>query len=134
MINLGPTPIDLIGYYRDIGLEAYMAHDFEEYNKILTYMQVRKAVANTKVLILSNTEQTPASVNTSTYDLTNLFMRYGIRNNRIDFRQIMKYFNDTPVDENIEKEATALVDGARKVDIEKIMYVMTCVTSMQSAR
>ena len=51
MINLGPTPIDLVGYYRDIGLEAYMAHDYEEYNRILTCLQVRKAVANTKILI-----------------------------------------------------------------------------------
>ena len=23
MINLAPTPIDLVGYYRDLGLEAY---------------------------------------------------------------------------------------------------------------
>lgn len=52
MINPGPTPIDLVGYYRDIGLEAYMAHDYEEYNRILTCLQVRKAVANTKILIL----------------------------------------------------------------------------------
>ena len=78
MINLGPTPIDLVGYYRDIGLEAYMAHDYEEYNRILTCLQVRKAVANTKILILSNSEQTPASVNTSCCDLVSLFTRYGI--------------------------------------------------------
>ena len=93
MINLGPTPIDLVGFYRDIGLEAYMAHDYEEYNRLLVNLQVRKAVANTKILILSNTEQTPASVNTSCCDLTKLFMRYGIRNTRIDFHQIEKYSN-----------------------------------------
>ena len=29
-----------------------MAHDYEEYNRILTCLQVRKAVANTKILIL----------------------------------------------------------------------------------
>ena len=52
MINPVLTPIDLVGYYRDIGLEAYMAHDYEEYNRILTCLQVRKAVANTKILIL----------------------------------------------------------------------------------
>ena len=118
MINLGPTPIDLIGFYRDIGLEAYMAHDYEEYNKILTNLQVRKAVANTKILILSNTEQTPASVNTSTCDLTHLFTQYGIRNNRIDFRQVMKYYDATPVDDGIQKEAEALVEGAQKTDVK----------------
>ena len=119
MINLGPTPIDLVGYYRDIGLEAYMAHDYEEFNRLLTNLQVRKAVANTKILILSNAEQTPASVNTSTYDLTDLFRRYGIRNNRIDFRQIVKYYNEIPDDESISEEADRLIAGAAKVDLEK---------------
>lgn len=119
MINLGPTPIDLIGYYRDIGLEAYMAHDFDEYNRLLTYLQVRKAVANTKILILSNAEQTPASVNTSCCDLVKLFTRYGIRNNRIDFRQVFKYFDEIQADESLHQEARALLDGAEKVEISE---------------
>ena len=103
----------LIGYYRDIGLEAYMAHDFDEYNRLLTYLQVRKAVANTKILILSNTEQTPASVNTSCCDLVKLFTRYGIRNNRIDFRQVFKYFDEIQADESLHQEARALLDLSR---------------------
>lgn len=107
MINLGPTPIDLVGYYTDIGLEAYMAHDYEEYNRILTCLQVRKAVANTKILILSNSEQTPASVNTSCCDLVSLFTQYGIRHNRIDFRQVFNYFDEIPADEGIHQEARA---------------------------
>lgn len=114
MINLGPTPIDLIAYYRELGLDAYMAHDYDEYNKILTYLQVKKAVANTKILILSNCEQTPASVNTSCYDLTGLFTRYGIRNNRIDFRQVFKYFDEIPVTDEIRQEAQDLIAGATK--------------------
>ena len=117
MINLGPTPIDLVGYYTDIGLEAYMAHDYAEYNELLKNLQVRKAVANTKILILSNCEQTPASVNTSTYDLSDLFMRYGIRNNRIDFRQIVKYMDEIEIDDKIRSEAKALIAGAQKCDL-----------------
>ena len=109
MINLGPTPIDLIGYYRDLGLEAYMAHDYEEYNKVLKNMQVRKAIQNTKILILSNSEQTPASVNTSCCDLVGLFTRYGIRNNRIDFRQVFRYMDEIPAEDKIKAEAKALM-------------------------
>lgn len=124
MINLGPTPIDLVGYYRDIGLEAYMAHDYEEYNQLLTCLQVRKAVANTKILILSNAEQTPASVNTSCYDLVGLFTRYGIRHNRIDFRQVFRYYEEIAEDNaDIRAEAKALLDGAQKKDIsEEYLY------------
>jgi len=117
MINLGPTPIDLVGYYRDIGLEAYMAHDYPEYNEILRDLQVRKAVANTKILILSNCEQTPASVNTSTFDLTDLFRRYGIRNSRVDFHQILPFLEKTPIDDKIRAEAKALIAGAEKCDL-----------------
>ena len=52
-----------------------MAHDYAEFNRILTNMQVRKAVRNTKILILSNAEQTPASVNTGIYDTVGLFTK-----------------------------------------------------------
>ena len=119
MINLGPTPIDLIGYYRDIGLEAYMANDYEEYNKLLTYLQVKKAVASTKILILSNAEQTPASVNTSIYDLVGLFQKYGIRNNRIAFQKIMDWYNKVEIDDSIREEARNLINEADEVDIKE---------------
>ena len=111
-----------------------MAHDYEEYNRLLVNLQVRKAVANTKILILSNTEQTPASVNTSCCDLTKLFMRYGIRNNRIDFHQIEKYFLDTPVDAKIEKEAEELLAGAKRRILQRNTCARTCGISMQCAR
>lgn len=117
MINLGPTPIDVVGFYKDIGLDAFMAHDFAEYNEVLKMLQVRKAVANTKILILSNCEQTPFAVNTSTYDMTNLFMRYGISNNRLDFRQVFKYMEEIEIDDKIRAEAKALIKGADKCSL-----------------
>ena len=117
MINLGPTPIDLVGYYRDLGLEAYMAHDYPEYNAILKNLQVKKAMRNTKVLILSNAEQTPASVNTSCTDQVGLWQRYGIRSNRMDFRQVMNYFKAVEIDDQIKNEAKQLIENAEKCDV-----------------
>ncbi len=119
MINLGPTPIDLVGYYKDLGLEAYMAHDYPEYNEILKLLQTRKAIANTKVLILTNGDQTPASVNTSCTDQVGLWQRYGLRSNRIDFRQIVNYWDQIEIDDEIKNEAKALLEGANKVDIKE---------------
>lgn len=117
MINLGPTPIDLVAYYRDLGMDAYMAHDYDEYNHILTNLQVKKAVQNTKILILSNCEQTPASVNTSCPDLVGLFTRYGIRNNRIDFHRILPYFDAVEADATLQAEADTLLREAVKADV-----------------
>ena len=116
MIDLGPTPLDVASYYRQIGLDAYMAHDYEEYNRLLTYLQVKKAVANTKILILSNTEQIPTSVNTGCWDLAGLYKRYGIRNNRIDFRQVFNYFEKVTIDDDIHREAKLLLEQADKAD------------------
>ena len=109
MINLGPTPIDLVGFYRDIGLEAYMAHDYEEYNRLLKYLRVKKAMANTKLLILSATEEVPASVNTSCCDLLGLWQKYGIRNNRMTFRNVFDVMDKMEITPEIEDEADQVI-------------------------
>ncbi len=119
MINLGPTPIDLVGFYRDIGLEAYMAHDYEEYNKLLNYLQVKKAIANTKLLILSATEEVPASVNTSCCDLLGLWQKYGIRNNRMTFRNVFDVMDKMEITPEIEAEADEVIGGAVSCNIKK---------------
>lgn len=117
MINLGPTSVDLVAYYTDIGLEAYMAHDFEEYNAVLTRLQVKKAVKNTSMLILSNTENVPVSVNSSISDLPGLFTRYGITNHRRPFKEVFDYIDKTPVDDEIKAQAKELIANAKKCNV-----------------
>ncbi|MGI5899932.1 MAG: hypothetical protein ACOX8S_08440 [Christensenellales bacterium] len=119
MINLGPTPIDLVGFYRDIGMEAYMAHDYEEYNELLKLLHVKKAVANTKMLILSATEQIPASVNTSIADLFGLYQRYGIRNSRMTFRNIFDVMDKMEITDEMRAKADKLIAGAYECAIDR---------------
>ncbi|RZT01918.1 hypothetical protein [Cuneatibacter caecimuris] len=119
MLDLGPTPIDLVGFYKNIGLEAYMAHDYREYNKLLHYLRVKKALANTKMLILSATEQIPASVNTSCPDLLGLAGRYGIRNSRLTFRAVFDVMDQMDVTEEMEARAESLLDQAQDSSIRK---------------
>ena len=116
MIDLGPTPLDVIGYYSQTGIPAYMTHDYREYNQLLTCLQVKKAMANTKILILSNTEQIPTSVNTACCDFVSLYRRYGIRNSRVDFHQAFAYFEGILVDDAIRREAEELIRNASRSD------------------
>ena len=51
MINCGPTPVDLVAFYRDIGLDAYMAHDYEEFNDIIRRLQVKKYGQNADFIV-----------------------------------------------------------------------------------
>ncbi|MCR5458117.1 MAG: hypothetical protein K6F14_08605 [Clostridiales bacterium] len=113
MINRGPTPIDLVGFYKDNGLEGYMAHDFPEFNDIIQKLWVRKAVRNTKILILSSSNEFPVSVNTSNSNAYGLFTKYGIRNTRMPFRDVFSYMQD--VDQNeIDRITDTLIKGAYK--------------------
>ena len=118
MINLGPTPIDLVAFYRDTGSEAYMAHDYEEFNQLIKLLQVRKAIANTKILILSATEQIPASVNSSIPDLYGLYQRYGIRNNRMTFRNVFDQMEKMEATSDTLSMVENLVNGATESRIK----------------
>lgn len=118
MINLGPTPLDIVAYYRDIGLDAYMAHDYEEFNELIKLLQVKKAIANTKMLILSAAEQVPASVNSSIPDLTGLFKRYGIRSSRIPFRNVFDVMEKLEPTDEMAALAEKLVDGAERIGVK----------------
>ena len=119
MINTGPTPIDLVGFYTSIGMEAYMAHDYEEFNELIKLLQVKKAITNTKLLVLSATEQIPASVNTSNPDLFGLYLKYGLRNNRLTFRSVFDEMEKMTLTDAIRDQADALMDKAAQSQISK---------------
>ena len=123
MINRSPTPIDLVGLYRDEGLEAYMAHDFPEFNELVHMLWVKKAVANTKILILSSSNEFPVSVNTSNSNAYGLTRKYGIRNTRMPFRDVFDVMDTITDTEEIRTIAEKLAGGATVSHI-KMEYLM----------
>jgi len=119
MINKGPTPLDVIPYYIDLGLDSWFAHDYKEYNERLRLLQVQKAVKSTKWLILSATEQITATGYANPTDLLDLFKRYGIRNNRVTFRNIFDLMDNMEMTEDIEKKADQILSDSTKNTIKK---------------
>jgi predicted RNA binding protein with dsRBD fold (UPF0201 family) len=119
MISLGPTSIDIVGFYRDIGLDAYMAHDYEEFNELIKMLQVKKAIAHTRVLVLSETQQFPVTVNTNIHDLFGLQQKYGIGNIRIPFRNLFDDIATIKTTQDIEDLADSLLNGATISNIKK---------------
>ena len=114
-----PHPMDVIGYYKSIGLEAYMAHDFDEYNDILRYLQVKKAIANTNVLILSAGRNSPVGVYTSIPDLHGLLERYGVRNIKVPFYEIFDRMDELQVTPEMEAEANTITAGATACSVSR---------------
>ena len=117
LIDRGPSGIDIVGFYRSEGLEAYLAHEFDEYRELLACLQVRKAIANTKILILSASDQFPVSVNTSNSDLYGLFTRYGLRTRRMSFRSVFDEMEKANGEDNLA-EAESIRGGAENASIE----------------
>ncbi|MBR6050969.1 MAG: hypothetical protein IKP68_07170, partial [Clostridia bacterium] len=101
MINNGPAPVDLGAFYSDIGKEFYFGHDYEEYNEILKLLQVRKAIRNTKLLVLTACEQFPVSVNSSNPDLFGLNLKYGIRSARRSIKDIFPIMHKLDMEDKI---------------------------------
>lgn len=120
MISAGPTPLDIVGFYQDIGVDGFFADTYEDYNEQIKLRYIRKAVAHTKWLILSATEQITETGNSSVSDLYSLFQKYGIRNNRLPMAHIFQEM-DKLSDTESQKELTdRLYDGAvMKNTIEK---------------
>lgn len=119
MINRGPTPIDLGAYYADIGKEFYFGYDFEEYNEILKLLRVRKAIRNTKLLVLTTGEQTPVSVVSSNPDLFGLNLKYGIRSARRSMKDVFGVMDKIGADEELSKKADELISNAGHVSVSK---------------
>lgn len=119
MINNGPAPVDLGAFYASIGKEFYFGHDYEEYNEILALLQVRKAIANTKLLVLTACEQFPVSVNSSNPDLFGLNLRYGIRSARRSIKDVFPIMKKLACEEEISTMADTLLQNAEKANITK---------------
>lgn len=119
MINRGPTPIDLGAYYTDIGKEFYFGYDFEEYNEILKLLCVRKAIRNTKLLVLTTGEQTPVSVVSSNPDLFGLNLRYGIRSARRSMKDVFDVMKKIEPDGELSDIADKLIANAGSVAVSK---------------
>ena len=112
MIDISPTSLDLVAFYRTIGVDAFFGSDYEEYNYGIFLRYVRKAVANTKWLILSSGEQLTESVNCCIRDLYSLTQKYGIRNNRLPMGTVFDLMEQMEMTDAMRQEAEMLLESA----------------------
>ena len=112
MIDNSPTSLDLIGFLKSVGLDAFYGVTYEEYNHLIFLRYVRKAVANSKWLILSATEQLTESANCCISDLYGLTQKYGIRNNRLPMRTVFDRMDEMELTEDMVNQAAQLLENA----------------------
>ena len=95
----GNEGIDFAAYCRSIGIEAFVAMDVQDLNEIAHYLYVRKAVANTRALVLTSGGQPTFGIQSLIRDPELIRRRYGMEIVKQPFRDIFKYMDEITDDE-----------------------------------
>ena len=114
VVQLGNTcaSLDVPAQLRNRGLESYGLYDFEELNKLISLLQVRKALHQTKMLIVTDgpwqTEYN--TVHSNIADLRELNQRFGIDCKFVSFKEFFNEIDSVLENKNAQEYANTITD------------------------
>jgi L-fucose isomerase-like protein len=116
MVGRGITNVDIAAYLRSRGVEGYAPIDYGELNELISMMQVRKSIEQTKILAITGGELITWGVVSSIWNLEDLKARFGTDCQRIS---ITSFFDEMgKVDQRKAAEiAGKLIEGAQKLNL-----------------
>jgi L-fucose isomerase-like protein len=118
----GNEGIDFAAYCRSIGVEAYVAMDVQDLNEIAHLLWVRKAVANTRALVLTAGSQPTFGIQSLIRDPEIIRQRYGMEIVKLPFRDIFPYM-DQITDEEAKPIADKLINGSKETKVNKDWFI-----------
>ena len=118
----GNEGIDFCAYCRSIGVEAHIAMDVQDLNEIAHALWVRKAVANTRALVLTAGTQPPFGLQSVIRDPEIIRQKYGFEVVKLTFHDIFKYMDQID-DAEAQKIADAIVQGASDVKVNTDWFI-----------
>ncbi len=113
VLSNGVEGCDLPAYCRSIGLEAYNAVNIEDLNDILFKLWVKKAVANTRALVLTAGEMPTFGLLSNIRDTEIIRRKYGIEIVKQPFTKIFEIM-DTIDDKEAEVIKQSLLKDSQK--------------------
>ena len=118
----GNEGIDFAAYCRSIGVEAYVAMDVRDLNEILHLLWVRKAVAETRALVLAAGSLPTFGIQSLIRDPEIIRQRYGMEIVKMNFRDIMPYF-DRVTDEEAGPIARKVLRGSSETKVNTDWFI-----------
>lgn len=118
----GNEGIDFAAYCRNIGLEAYVAMDLQDLNEIAQLLWVRKAVRNTRALVLTAGGQPTFGIQSLIRDPEVLRRKYGLEVIKLPFREIFSYM-DQITDEEARPIADRIINGSRETKVNTDWFI-----------
>lgn len=118
----GNEGIDFAAYCRNIGVEAYVAMDLQDLNEIAQLLWVRKAVKNTRALVLTAGGQPTFGIQSLIRDPEILRRKYGLEVVKLPFREIFSYM-DKITDEEAKPIADKIINGSRETKVNTDWFI-----------
>ena len=122
ILQNGNEGIDFAAYCRSIGVEAHVCMDLKDLNETAHDLWVRKAVANTRALVLTAGGQPTFGIQSLIRDPEILRQRYGFEVVKLPFTSIVPYM-DAVTDEEARPIAEKLVKGAKDVKVNTDWFI-----------
>lgn len=127
---------EIVANLRSRNLEGYVALDRNELNYLISLLQVRKAVNQTKMLIVSE-GLLPRDVSDNIWDLEGIRTRFGADYQSISlvefFNEMDRVIQDTDEQKRAEDIADKLIKNAQKVHIDR-RYVIKSISFYIAAK
>lgn len=118
----GNEGIDFAAYCRSIGVEAYVAMDLKDLNEIAHCLWVRKAVANTRALVLTAGSMPTFGLQSLIRDPELIRQRYGMEIVKQPFYDIFKYM-DQITDEEARPIAERMLHGSIDTKVNQSWFI-----------
>lgn len=122
ILQNGNEGIDFAAYCRNIGVEAYVAMDIRDLNEIAHLLWVRKAVSETRALVLTAGGQPTFGIQSLIRDPEVLRQRYGFEVIKLPFREIFKYM-DQVTDEEAKPIADRIINGSKETKVNTDWFI-----------
>ena len=122
ILQNGNEGIDFAAYCRSIGVEAWVCMDLKDLNEIAHALWVRKAVANTRALVLTAGGQPTFGIQSLIRDPEILRRRYGFEVVKLPFTSIFPDL-DAITDEEARPIAERVIAGARDVKVNTDWFI-----------
>lgn len=118
----GNEGIDFASYCRSIGVEAYVAMDLKDVNEIARALWVRKAVSETRALVLTAGAMPTFGLQSLIRDPEIIRQRYGMEIVKLPFRDIFKYMDEV-TDEEARPIAERILGGSLDTKVNKEWFI-----------
>jgi len=88
--------VDVSAYLRSRGLEGHAPLDFEELNRLISRLRVRKAIARTRILHALEGDVIPVGVVSTIYDMEDLQTRFGVERHSVVADRLLEQMDALP--------------------------------------